>query len=766
MPDTYADSPTRAKRTHSTEYRSSDVASSRVTLTEDIPVVSEVTLDSLIDTVLAPIPEELMTNVCEELVSAGCIDTSDVNNPKWRCMTQNPSTSARQEGEAFEFLQTITEDIAHHSQSQIPPSNLHRRLRIAGNVTPLGARRNTSRPDGYFYLGDSALNTAQWNDIVMPMEFKKKRTSQNQIDDFVKVMWSMHHIMRNDPCRRFVHGLTCEDTKARLWFNNRCDVIVSEEFDLNKDWKSLVRIVLSILLANPIQLGYDPSIKIAPPTGTEPSYDITVYNPDTGETTIYRTTGMLSDIGVDSMVGRGTRVWKVQKLVNGVPTLPEYVLKDTWVYADREAEHIMLIEIREEQPSYAQHFLTPLDYGYVPLDPNLPSVPDNTDNMLGGRKSLRPTGKVIELRGRAPSAAALCLKTSSTTRDSVGCFDEVPSSPQGGFRDFGYLSKHPRRHYRIVFEECGAPVHDLRKFKDIFVAIQGGWRGLHAVHISKRVHRDVSSGNILLVPASGSLQERGVITDLEYAKVIRDTSMSHDVKTGTATFMATEVAAMEHKRLGLLQASNLAALTLEELDLIKQGKEGSPPLEPTLPPFRHNALHDMESIWWLCIWVIFYLVPTKESARKYYSNYRDLFKHPDPDRKHKFISGQQVYRILTTHLPEPFVLIMKNWSRILNSYYSICYRNHDASTTRLEPICVDINTVQASYKDGETFIEQLIKEASNFPSYLMAVPELVKVPGGKKVALKPLFTSKPSLVLDCVELPPPRKRQRVTTTSG
>jgi serine/threonine protein kinase len=58
--------------------------------------------------------------------------------------------------------------------------------------------------------------------------------------------------------------------------------------------------------------------------------------------------------------------------------------------------------------------------------------------------------------------------------------------------------------------------------------------GLHAVHISKRVHRDVSSGNILLVPASGSLQERGVITDLEYAKVIRDTSMSHDVKTVSA----------------------------------------------------------------------------------------------------------------------------------------------------------------------------------------------------------------------------------------
>jgi serine/threonine protein kinase len=55
--------------------------------------------------------------------------------------------------------------------------------------------------------------------------------------------------------------------------------------------------------------------------------------------------------------------------------------------------------------------------------------------------------------------------------------------------------------------------------------------GLCAVHTSKRVHRDVSSGNILLVPASGSLQGRGVITNLEYVKDIRDTSLSRDVKT-------------------------------------------------------------------------------------------------------------------------------------------------------------------------------------------------------------------------------------------
>jgi hypothetical protein len=44
----------------------------------------------------------------------------------------------------------------------------------------------------------------------------------------------MHHIMRNDPRRRFAFGLTIENTSARLWYNDRCGVVASESFDLNQ----------------------------------------------------------------------------------------------------------------------------------------------------------------------------------------------------------------------------------------------------------------------------------------------------------------------------------------------------------------------------------------------------------------------------------------------------------------------------------------------------------------------------------------------------
>ena len=38
----------------------------------------------------------------------------------------------------------------------------------------------------------------------------------------------MHHIMRDDPCRRAVFGMTIEDVNMRLWFGCRSSVIVSE----------------------------------------------------------------------------------------------------------------------------------------------------------------------------------------------------------------------------------------------------------------------------------------------------------------------------------------------------------------------------------------------------------------------------------------------------------------------------------------------------------------------------------------------------------
>ena len=51
------------------------------------------------------------------------------------------------------------------------------------------------------------------------------------MQDEQKVIWSMHHIMRSDPCRRFTFAVTIEGTQLQMWFTCRSVTLVSKPFD-------------------------------------------------------------------------------------------------------------------------------------------------------------------------------------------------------------------------------------------------------------------------------------------------------------------------------------------------------------------------------------------------------------------------------------------------------------------------------------------------------------------------------------------------------
>ncbi|CAE6408544.1 unnamed protein product [Rhizoctonia solani] len=752
MSNTHGDSPTKARHTHSSEYRSWHVADSRKTLTRDIPEVPEVYLDSLMDAVLPSLPPETLNGICNALETAGHIKDPDTPNSRWRCLPLDPCVNTKPETEKFRFLDNVSQAIieSYHSFHHMEPT-LTTRLQVTGQITPLGNRRNTSRPDGYFQviIEDPGPRQSNWADIVMPMEFKNVHNRQNQIDDFGKVMWSMHHIMRNDARRRYVHGLTCENTKVRLWYNDRADVVASQEFDVNKDWKFLVRIILSVLLAEGVELGYNPNIQLVPSNNlnSEPSYDITIRNPDTQASTIYRTVGIISDVGADSMVGRGTRVWEVRKLVDGELVGTSYALKDTWVHEDRVPEHKLIQKFRSEQPDYAQHFLTPIDYGFAPFDPAQPLVLDNTHTTLR-RKELVPTRKLLPTHSGSPSAVALhitssrSLKTTSSVRDSVGHLGDIPDSPSEGHQVF-LLGKYPRQHYLTVFEEIGTPIHKLRNFAEVFTAIQGGWEGergtrtltvadicrsphdsegLHAIHLCKYVHRDVSSGNILLVPPKGPWGERGVIMDLEYGKDINDTRVAHNVRTGTVLFMATEVALIDHHRFRTIPSPGQTSNSREVLESIAESlmeQTLEPPQKPIqVPPFRHNQLHDMESIWWLCMWMMFHLIQPSKNRQDQINNYHHVFC--SAESKVAFICGSGLYRKFTSHLSEhqTWVDLMERWSQILNNLYSTSYGEHDTSAIPPNQLRICDKDIQTSYKLGKGFLLKLHQASTSLSDFV------------------------------------------------
>ncbi|KEP45276.1 kinase domain protein [Rhizoctonia solani 123E] len=393
----------------------------------------------------------------------------------------------------------------------------------------------------------------------------------------------------------------------------------------------------------------------------------------------------------------------VQRLVNGIAAGPFCALKDVWAHDDCTQEHNIIPETRKAQPDYAQHLLTPVDYGYVPYDLATALGPDNTHKTLR-RQKLEPTRKVLHAQSLPmirPTSKSQTSNLKSVPRNSIGSPEDFLNLP---WRVAGpsktYLSNDSRQHYRMVVKEIGEPVYSLRNFTDIFTTIQGGWKGLRAIHRGNLVYRDVSGGNILLMPASETLERRGVIMDLEYAKDIDDIRAPCDMRTGTVAFMPTEVTYMKHHTLANLR-SFLRMNNPPSEDLGRKRAKVAP-----LPPFRHNPLHDMESMWWLCIWMMLRLVPSNVSGKQYFRNYWMVFF--DPLIKDEFFRHATKFLEYTARISiKPFTEIMNEWRDQLDILYFNSCKAQNALPGPLERIQIDDTTLQLAYDFGSENLKSL-----------------------------------------------------------
>ena len=50
------------------------------------------------------------------------------------------------------------------------------------------------------------------------------------------MIWSLHHIMREDPLRRFALGISIEDVDMRIWCSNRAFLAILMPIDFTAVW--------------------------------------------------------------------------------------------------------------------------------------------------------------------------------------------------------------------------------------------------------------------------------------------------------------------------------------------------------------------------------------------------------------------------------------------------------------------------------------------------------------------------------------------------
>ncbi|KAN0133825.1 hypothetical protein V8E53_008549 [Lactarius tabidus] len=198
----------------------------------------------------------------------------------------------------------------------------HSTQRHANYSTP--ERLSTFKPDAYFYrkIG-SRTTTHSYYDMAFTAEFKKH--SENT-DNLTKVISAMHHIMAVDARRRFIFGITFDNTSLRLWYANRSMLVSSAPLDITKGKQRFIQIVLSFAFASDVDMGWDPSVELLRcAEGT--FYYIAVSD------TQFNTLKVLQDHGTDCLLSRAARTLKVNKVGDNEDNV--YFLKDLWLDQDQ-----------------------------------------------------------------------------------------------------------------------------------------------------------------------------------------------------------------------------------------------------------------------------------------------------------------------------------------------------------------------------------------------------------------------------------------------
>ncbi|KAI0691277.1 hypothetical protein BC835DRAFT_1547500 [Cytidiella melzeri] len=615
------------------QYTGSDwtVHKSRTAVKDDLgPYIPELPYEFFKDNILPPLHRKAnVKGTITRLKKAGVI-TNAGNSSRWTAFPEDPHKQS-DENKVFAKLASVVNAIFDNSGCPKKQERIVAYESLPDSIPLCCVDEKLGRPDGYLlfknrFLADREDGRRYWRDIATPAEFKLQDTRDTLQDDVNKICWNMYQVMQEDARRRFVFAFTIENTQMRVWMANRSDVLVSQPFNFIEDHEKFVHFFLSQAYAEEHELGLDPTMTmVSAEPNKVPMYDIVVRvvskinGREKIENQTYRTQKLINDDGAKALRGRGTRVWKVHRVVRNVVDFRKPgVLKDAWVDEDREREGDILEAIRDQKglTEVAGNilkalFLTPIARGDVFIG----NTRDGTRTLITRGVAVPDDSTKFPLRvpdSHQPSHAK------STVLDAIAHGDPSPSDAMiQAQRLVKYFSKF---HHRIVFAEECKPLSKVESLCTVFSTLFDVTLGLMIMHQNGPgwVHRDISAGNILLDMNGNETK----LSDLEYAKKL-DVKTAHEIRTGTANFMAVEVDqqvyiyAYESRKpkVGPKSIDRYAAAFFrrEKGNLAATGDSLSAP-GPSQPPkseklFQYNPTHDLESLWWVAA----YFVVNKET---------------------------------------------------------------------------------------------------------------------------------------------------------
>ncbi|KAK7042946.1 hypothetical protein VNI00_008683 [Paramarasmius palmivorus] len=441
-------------------------------------------------------------------------------------------------------------------------------------------------------------------DVVLLGELEK---SVGVDENVVNITKHAAQVMSNDSTRRFIFGMTIRGAMMRFWFFTRSHKLVTHDLDMEADAKEIVYFLFALANATEEELGIDPSVR-----------RVWLYNSLRYQHRVggkpYR---IVHAVGVSEarlVLDRGTCTREIAETSystgKAVRVGQQAILKYSRMSEEiEECEHVRLTIDSTQLAS------------------------DTSTKILHGQ--------MIPVAPRAFLLGGKTLDESESWSSSSSAVSPVHwEAPVGAFHQ-------AHIHYRVLSERPGIVLHDINNHKTILEAIVYVFPGgclrhsknmalsdlirpilaLEFMYSSGYVHREISAGNLWVSSAQGNVVCK--LIDVDYAKRMDVLNHHKGVKTGTPHFIASEVEAGQY------------LFIPEKKGRLPPGAYRSLPSvtdrESPHAFFCHNCLHDIESLFWIFVYILFSTFPMDRPVNSLDARcirFQQLFPHPhnDPER--------------------------------------------------------------------------------------------------------------------------------------
>ncbi|KAL1747051.1 hypothetical protein HDZ31DRAFT_32725 [Schizophyllum fasciatum] len=542
----------------------------------------------------------------------------DTTTRRWAQFAVDPKAQGNKESAVYSAFEEIFDQIVSCCREIEPHLQQTTKYFNEGDGAAWSTKSSSSHRDADIRLRwpDNSFDSRALYSHAVTIQLKKAERDRMRVRNSRQLNWELLHMLRAEPGRRFVLGMTVENRSVRLWHFNREIAVVSTIFDFQQNYEDFIDVFARFAFASPHQLGYDPTfIKGVPLAGNKWQNDEIVIN-----NTHYELLEVIENDRADAAIGRCSWLWGVKDPSTG----EDLVIKDCWMEDDRLTEFEILEDIRKRVRVYdwkgncvpppkdgssSRPFskLSELDRGRV--DPLYHD--DNVDrtayfvNIIYGEKVMvdgqEDNTRTVMARGHElPPNPSSCVMFRIAPREK----DRQRSNHMSGTTGHESQEIRPlkgifgrgtnaRAHHRIIMAR-GEPLDKITNPATALRVLRDASYGMFVMHCVGYLHRDPSAPNILL-----SHNGLGVLADIEYAKHMEDASPSHVGRTGTANYIALEVLGGYY-----LFENDDPTPRLFDGQLIPGADAVT--FTETAPrvPWRLCELHDIESMFWIALWIL------------------------------------------------------------------------------------------------------------------------------------------------------------------